>query len=122
MRGAPAQWRKGFSVHKRRLEADAFGEMQVVYDMEHADFTAEDGSEQAICWQWVQSWQRSGQLSSGLRQRTYGERQVEVLQGVCRYELEADCGDRFVVGEGVYELRAMQRWPSHTLLQLERVK
>lgn len=117
----PKAWRKGFALCRRRLEQDALGEEKAVYDLEHPDFTVEDGQEGAICWQTVRSWQSGGQISSGLHRLEPGERDVEILQGVCRTDLEVTPGDRFVIGGRVYELRQVQKWIEHRLFLLEQV-
>lgn len=101
---------------------DSLGEVRCVYDMEQPDFVALDGSQEAICWQVVRSWQSAGQVSSGLQQRAYGQQMAETLQGACRYELETQCGDRFVIEGAVYELSYIQHWPEHRLFRLERVR
>lgn len=117
----PKAWRKGFALCRRRLEQDALGEEKAVYDLEHPDFTVEDGGEEAICWQTVRSWQSGGQMSSGLHRTERGELHVEILQGVCRTALEVNPGDRFVIGDKVYELRQVQQWTGHRLFLLEQV-
>lgn len=122
LRKAPVQWRSGFALHRKRLERDSLGESRRVYDMEHPDLLIQDGDERSISWQAVRSWQSSGRLSSGEQLREYGYQNVATLQGVCRWALETDCGDRFVLHDGVYELKQIQQWPSHRLLLLERVK
>lgn len=122
MKAAPEGWRTGFSLCRRRQEADSLGEIKNVYDLEHPDIVVRDGAEDAICWQAVRSWQSSGRLSSGQQLREYGEQEVETVQGVCRSELETEVGDRFVIHGAVYELKQVQMWPSHRLLLLERVR
>lgn len=122
MRETPEKWRKGFALHRRQQELDSLGEVRYVYDMEQPDFVAQDGSPEAIGWQVVRSWQSAGQTSSGLQQREYGQQEAETLQGACRYALETQCGDRFVIEGAVYELNYIQHWPEHRLLRLERVR
>ena len=117
----PERWRKGFALHRRRLVEDELGEQQAVYDMEHPDFTAQDGSEQAVCWQSVQSWQNSGRLTSGWRHRNQGDVPSGVLEGRLRYALEVSPFDRIVLENGVYEVRSVQLWPSHRKLLLQQI-
>lgn len=50
-RSAPLDWRQGFALHRRTQTTDCYGDPVDVYDMEHPDFTAQDGSPDGICWQ-----------------------------------------------------------------------
>ena len=118
----PAGWRRGFVLYRKGLERDSLGEMRRVYRMDSPDLVVKDGDEEAICWQSVRSWQSSGRLSAGERPYPQGEQSVESLQGVCRTGLMVQEGDRFAIGEALYELKQVQHWPSHRLLLLERVK
>lgn len=52
----------------------------------------------------------------------YGERCGGVLEGVLYGDLELDVFDRLVVDGVVYELRAVQGWPGHRKLQLQRLR
>lgn len=122
MRETPRKWCRGFALHRRQQELDSLGEARSVYDMDQPDFVAEDGSPEAICWQVMRSWQSAGQVSSGLQQREYGQQQADTLQGACRYPLEVQCGDRFVIDGAVYELNYIQHWPEHRLLRLARIR
>lgn len=119
----PAAWRRGYTLHRRRVKTDGYGDPAAYYDMEHPDFTAEDGGPAGICWQSVRAWQSSGALRAGAEVRPYGERSGGVLQGVLYGETpEAAEFDRFVIGGVTYELRGVERWPGHRLLLLQRVK
>ena len=121
-RTTPLAWRGGFTLHRRRQTADSYGDPVPVYDMEHPDFTAQDGTEAGICWQHVRTWQSSGALRSGAQVEEYGERCGGVLEGVLYGDLELDVFDRLVVDGVVYELRAVQGWPGHRKLQLQRLR
>ena len=120
-RATPAEWRKGYALHRRRQETDGYGELVNRYDMEHPDLVVEDGGENAVCWQDVRTWQTGGQLSTGNMVKPAGESWQDVLQGALFGGLEVAPFDRFVVDGGIYELRKVQRWPGHRLLLLQRL-
>lgn len=120
-RETPLDWRRGFSLYRRRLETDAWGEPKAVYDLEQPDVTVLDGTAEGICWQSVQSWQSSGRLTSGWSQ---GERREEVsgvLEGRLFSDLEVSPFDRLRIGTGLYEVRSIQRWPGHRKLLVQQI-
>ena len=120
-RTCPAAWRRGFSLYRRRLEENEWGEPVASYDMEHPDFTVADGAEGAVCWQPVQSWQTSGRLTSGEHPAEPGEQPSGVLQGCLFSPLEVSAFDLVRVGEELYEIRSIQHWPGHRKLLAQRV-
>lgn len=120
-REAPLAWRRGFSLYRRRLEADAFGEPRAVYHMEQPDATALDGTAEGICWQNVQSWQSSGRLTSGWTQGEQREEVSGVLEGRLFSDLEVSPFDRVRIGTALYEVRAIQQWPGHRKLLVQQI-
>ena len=121
-REPPLHWRRGFSLHRRRLSEGADGETQISYDMDHADFTAEDGTEQGICWQSVQSWQQSrGRLTASWKRGAQGELPAGVVEGRLCYALEVEPFDRVRLSDGLYEVRSVQCWPSHRRLLMQQI-
>lgn len=121
-RTTPASWRQGFTLHRRRMGTDDYGDPVAVYDMEHPDLTVADGAAEGICWQSVRTWQSAGSLSYGGRVQPNGEEIGGVLQGVVYGDWAAEVFDRLVIGGAVYELRAIQHWPGHRLFQLQRIQ
>lgn len=121
-RTTPLDWRRGFTLHRRRQTTDCYGDPVDAYDMEHPDFTAQDRTAEGICWQSTRTWQSSGTLSSGARLEEYGERANEVLEGVLYGDLELSVFDRLVVDGVVYELRGIQNWLGYRKLQLQRLR
>ena len=118
----PLSWRRGYALHRRRTRTDGYGDPVTYYDMEHPDFTAEDGSPEGICWQQVRTWQSSGTLRAGAEVRPWGEGSGGVLQGVVYDGPVTAEFDRFVIDGVTYELRGVERWPGHRLLLLQRLK
>lgn len=121
-RTTPLAWRKGFTLHRRTQTTDCYGDPVDGYDMDHPDFTAQDGTQDGICWQRAQTWQSSGTLSSGAKVAEYGEHTNEILEGVLYGDLALAAFDRLVIDGVVYELRGVQNWPSYRKLQLQRVR
>lgn len=121
-RTTPDAWRQGFTLHRRRKGTDRYGDPIAVYDMEHPDLTVKDGAAEGVCWQPVRTWQSSGTLSSGGRIQPNGEEIGGIVQGVVYGSWTAEVFDRLVIGGVVYEVREIQRWPSHRLFQLQRVQ
>lgn len=121
-RSTPLAWRQGFTLHRRSQTTDCYGDPVDRYDMEHPDFTAQDGTADGICWQHTRSWQSSGTLRSGVKREVQGERSDDVLEGVLYGDLALNVFDRLVVGGILYELRGIQRWPSYRKLQLQRLR
>lgn len=120
-RKTPVEWRKGYALHRRRLEEDCYGEQVSRYDMENPDLVVRDGEENAVCWQDLKTWQTGGQLSTGSMVKESGESVRGVLQGVLYGPLEVAPYDRFLIEGELYELRKIQKWPGHRLLQLQRI-
>lgn len=113
--------RRGWQLHRRGVGTDALGEAVNVYDMDHPDAVVTEGDESAVCWQVSGQGRSRGRLSSGAVQEEQGERYQEVLQGALFSELSLSVGDRLVIGGAVYELREVQRWPSHRMLYAQRL-
>ena len=120
-RETPLAWRRGFSLYRRRLEPDAYGEEKSVYPP-IPDFTAADGTEEGICFQYVQAWQSSGRLTSGWRPGEQGETPSGVLEGRLFSDLEIAPFDRLEVNGGLYEVRAVQQWPGHRKLLAQQIE
>ncbi len=120
-RETPLCWRRGFSLYRRRLEQDAYGEEKAVYP-ETPDVTAEDGTEEGICFQYVQAWQSSGRLTSGWKSGEQGEQPSGVLEGRLFSDLEIAPFDRLRIGEGLYEVRSVQQWPGHRKLLAQQIE
>lgn len=120
-RKTPPEWRQGFSLCRRRLEMDSMGDPAAVYDMEHPDLIVEDGAEEAICWQNDQSWKSSGRLTNGCTQQEMGELPSGVVEGCVFSDLELTAFDRLVIRGELYEIRNIQHWPGHRMVQLQRI-
>lgn len=120
-RRTPAEWRKGYTLHRRRQETDSYGERVNRYDMDNPDLIVLDGEDNAICWQDVKTWQTAGQLNTGNMVTESGESVRGVLQGALFGPLEVNPYDRFVVDGELYEVRKIQKWPGHRLLQAQRI-
>ncbi|MCD8384584.1 MAG: hypothetical protein LUC39_06455 [Clostridiales bacterium] len=120
-RQTPLAWRRGFSLYRRSLETDSMGDPVAVYHMDEPDFTAEDGTEDGICWQSVQSWQSGGRLTSGLSRKEPGESSTGAVEGCLFTDLELSPGDRLTIGEGLYEVRSLQQWPGHRKVLAQRI-
>lgn len=118
-RETPRAWRSGYALHRRKLRTDQYGEQEAYFDMDTPDMTAEDGSAAGVCWQEPRTWQSGGQMSGGLRQDEQGETEQIALQGALFGSVELSVGDRLVVRGAVYELRHVQQWPGHRMLQLQ---
>ena len=113
--------RSGYSVHRRRLVSDAYGEQAAVFDMEHPDVVVQAGSADAVCWQRAGQNRARGKMQSGAVQAEQGERSQEILQGALFSDLALEPWDRLVIGEGVYEVREIQQWPSYRMIFVQRV-
>jgi hypothetical protein len=120
-REPPLHWRTGFSLYRRRLVKDSSGETEAVYDMEHPDFTAQDCTQQGVCWQSVQSWQSSGRITSGWKPGRQGEAVSGVVEGRLFYPLQVRPFDRIAINGQLYEVRSVQRWPGHRKLLLQQI-
>ena len=120
-RSGRAERRSGYSVHRRRLERDAYGEWAAVYDLDHPDVVVEADSPDAVCWQGSGQNRSRGELRSGAAQEEQGERSLEVLQGALFSDLALSQWDRLVIDGAVYELREIQQWPSYRMLYVQRV-
>lgn len=120
-RETPLAWRRGFSLYRRRLETDRLGNPVAVYDLEHPDFVAQDGTREGISWQLVRSWQSSGRLTSGYTLGEQGEQASGVLEGCLFTELAVSVFDRMELDGALYEIRAVQRWPSYRKLLAQRI-
>lgn len=120
-RQTPQGWRRGFSLCRRRLTADSLGNPVASYDLDNPDYVAEDGSEGAVSWQNLRSWQSSGRLTSGAEPGEQGETAAGVLEGCIFSDLEIAAFDRIVLDGEVYEIRSVQRWPGHRKLLAQRV-
>lgn len=120
-RETPLAWRRGFALYRRRLETDALGEQRAVYP-EEPDYTAEDGTAEGICFQYIQSWQNSGRLTSGWMPREQGEMPVGILEGRLFSDLAIAPFDRLRVGDALYEVRSVQRWQNHRKLLAQQIE
>lgn len=120
-RETPLSWRRGFTLHRRRLTTDKLGNPVASYDMKHPDYTAQTGTKEGISWQSVRSWQSSGRLTSGFAPGEQGEQAAGVLEGCLFSDLEVSVFDRLVLDGAVYEIRAIQRWLSYRKLLAQRV-
>lgn len=121
-RKCPPDWRKGFSLYRRRIVTGAAGEPESSYDMAHPDFTAADGSDEGICWQGAQSWQQSrGQVTAGWKPTARGEMPAGVVEGRVFSALKVEPFDRLIFDGGLYEVRSVQRWPRHRKLILQQI-
>lgn len=115
-------WRRsGYTVHRRRLAADAYGEQAAVFDMEHPDVVVAAGSADAVCWQRAGQNRARGKMQSGAVQAEQGERSQEILQGALYSDLTLNQWDRLVINGAVYELREIQQWPSYRMLYAQKV-
>lgn len=121
-RETPLGWRRGFSLYRRRLTSDSLGNPVATYDLEHPDYVAQDGTAEGISWQSLRSWQSSGRLTSGDSQGEQGEVASGVLEGCLFSALVISTFDRIRLEDGsLYEIRAIQRWPSHRKLLAQRI-
>jgi hypothetical protein len=120
-RKTPQAWRMGYTLHRRRLVKDRYGEQISQYDMSCPDVMVDAESENAVCWQNVKYWQTGGQLSTGDSLKEAGETNRCILQGALFGGLELSAYDRIVLDDGVYEVRKIQKWPNHRLVQMERI-
>lgn len=118
----PVNWRQTYTLHRRKIKTDRYGEQAVWYDMENPDEVIPWDSENGVCWQAVKTWQTAGQLSSGGKALEQGELEQGVLQGALFGPLEVALFDRFTISGNIYELRKIQRWPGHRLLQLQLIE
>ncbi|MCD7769624.1 MAG: hypothetical protein LUH36_05885 [Oscillospiraceae bacterium] len=109
----PLAWRKAWSLYRRQEGTDSYGDPTAVYDMDSPDYTAEAGTEGAVCWQ-ITDDQAVLQL--------YGEGVEAVAEGVL-YDsaLEIEPFDRAVFEDGVWEIRAVTPWLGHRELKAVRV-
>ncbi len=121
-RTTPLAWRRGFTLHRRTQTTDCYGDPVNTYDMEHPDVTAQDGTEDGICWQNLRTWQSSNTLSSGAKVEPYGEHCSGILEGVLYGTLSLSVFDRLVIDGAVYEVRGIQRWLGYRKLQLQRLR
>lgn len=121
-RETPLSWRQGFSLYRRRLSEDSLGNPVASYDLDHPDYTAQAGTAEGISWQTLRSWQSSGRLNSGDRQAEQGEIASGVLEGCLFSALVVSTFDRIRLEDGgLYEIRAIQRWPSYRKLLAQRI-
>ena len=121
-RQTPLGWRRGFSLYRRKLTSDSLGNPVASYDLEHPDYVARDGTAEGISWQSLRSWQSSGRLTSGGSQGEQGEAVSGVLEGCLFSALVISTFDRIRLEDGaLYEIRAIQRWPSYRKLLAQRI-
>lgn len=113
--------RSGYSVHRRRLVPDAYGEQAAVFDMEHPDVVVQALSADAVCWQSTGQSRARERFRGGAVQAEQGERSQEILQGALFSDLELALWDRLVIDGAVYELREIQQWPSYRMLFVQSV-
>ncbi len=120
-RKTPAAWRRAFSLFRRRVAQDSFGNEVAQYDMTQPDaqFSAADG----ICFQSPRSWNSAAQIgSAGLQVQACGEVPGGVLEAYLFDDTELAELDRILLDDALYELRSIRRWPSHRELLLQRVR
>lgn len=117
----PAAWRKGYSLCRRRLVTDRYGESVPVYDYENPDCTVPDGDAEGVSFQSVQAWQSSGKTSGGTNRLSSGEQPAGAVQAVYWGKAELAPYDRLLALDGCYEVKSVQRWPSYRLLLLDRL-
>lgn len=120
--GTPVKWQQSYALHRRKRKTDHYGEQVAWYDMEQPDEIIPTDNENSVCWQEVKTWQTGSQLSSGGKALEQGELERGVLQGALFGPLEVALFDRFVVNGSIYELRNIQHWPGHRMLQLQHVE
>lgn len=119
---APKEWRRGFTLCRRRLRTDSYGETAAYYDYAHPDLAVADGAEEGLCFQSVQAWQSSGKTSGGVSRLRSGEQPGGAMQAVLRSaSLEVEPYDRLLLGGRCYEIKGIQEWPSHRLLLMDRL-
>lgn len=117
----PKDWKRGFSLCRRRLRTDSYGETAAYYDYAHPDAVCSDGDEGGLCFQSVRAWQTSGKTSGGVSRLESGEQPGGAMQAVLWGDLEVEPYDRILVLGGCYEVKHIQLWPSHRLLMLDRL-
>ena len=120
-RSGRREQRSGYSIYRRRLERDEFGEWAAVFDLEHPDAAVEADSPDAVCWQGSGQNRSRGELRSGAAQEEQGERSREVLQGALFSDLALSQWDRLRIGGALYELREIQQWPSYRMLYVQKL-
>ena len=119
LRETPPVWRQGFDLYRRRTERDTLGRETAHYAQEpDVRVEAADG----LAFQHPRSWNSGGNVGAGEEVRAWGEQPGGSLEACLRTELELAPYDRLDIGGRLWEVRAIQRWPSHRKLMLQRVR
>lgn len=121
LKETPAAWRQGFKLYRRRAGTDSLGNETALYDMTAPDAEAE--AAEGICVQYPRGWNSSGSVGkTGSRVEERGEVPGGVLEGWVKGELVIAPFDRLEVDGGLWEVRAVHRWPGHRQLLMQRVR
>ncbi|MCD8381545.1 MAG: hypothetical protein LUC30_01300 [Clostridiales bacterium] len=108
----PAAWGKAWSLYRRQMGTDSFGDPTAAYPDE-PDYTADAGTEGAVAWQ-----QSSGEATI----REPGEQTAATAAG-CVYDdtLEISPFDRVRFDNALWEVNAVSQWPHCRRVEVSRV-
>lgn len=115
----PLDWRRAFDLYRRRVERDALGGETASYpDTPDECFDAGHG----LAFQHPKSWNSGGSVGAGEKVLEWGEQPGGILEACLRSALEISPYDRLDIGGEIWEVRAVQHWPNHRKLLLQRVR
>lgn len=109
-RRTPMDWRKDWTLHRRKTTVDSLGDAVPYYDMSTSDFTGAAGTASGICWQVKsQEWavKEFGEDATG-----------GATFDLFLDELEIAPFDRCVFGGGVWEVRSVLPRSNHRHITL----
>lgn len=120
LRETPVPWRRGFKLYRRKTGQDSLGNETAFYEMDAPDLAAED--QDGLAFQSPRSWNSGGRVGAGAEVTENGEVPNGILECCLRGGLEIAPFDRLEVAGELWEVRSVQRWPSHRRLVLQRVR
>ena len=119
LRETPQSWRRGFDLYRRRREQDALGGETAAYPAA-PDVRVDE--RHGLAFQHPKSWNSGGSVGAGEKVLEWGEQPGGILEVCLREALEISPYDRLDVGGELWEVRAVQHWPSHRKMLLQRVR
>jgi hypothetical protein len=109
----PPAWGKAWSLYGRRMGTDSCGDPIAAYNMETPDYSASAGSSGAVAWQ----------VSEGTAAVTESGEQISATATGCIYDpsLAIVPFDRVQFDGAVWEVRAVDQWPSYRKVTVVRL-
>lgn len=120
LKDTPVAWRLGYELYRLRVSEDSLGNEYGWYDMSRPDETVEE--EAGICFQFPRGWNSAGEVGRrGERLEETGIASGGVLEGRLPLDRVINPFDRLKTPDGLWEVRAVYRWPGHRQILMQKV-